>query len=81
MDNGLLTNPAHCPSTSVPTTGLYIIPMDWKSNSTQKNLRQNFSSSSGTKVMLTLAFGSETVSANKLLVGGGDNGTILEFYH
>ena len=41
--------------------------MDWKSNSTPKKPKKNLCSTSGTKVMLTLVFGTETLSANKFL--------------
>ena len=36
---------------SVPTTGLYIVPMNWKSNATPKKPKKNLCSSSGTNVM------------------------------
>ena len=38
------------PST-MPTTGLYIVSMDWKSNATPKKPKKNLCSSSGTKFM------------------------------
>ena len=52
----LLTNSAHCQSTIVPTTGFYIVPVDWKSNSTPNKPKKNLCSSYRTKVMLTLVF-------------------------
>ena len=54
--NTYWTNPAHFPPKSVPTIELYIVLMDWKSNSTPTKVKNNLCSSSRIKVMLRLLF-------------------------